>query len=107
MTELDILKEFLSYPLNSVDEIMERFKTLPNAEKKKRKGNGEQPQFVFVRGNREDAATLVAHADTVFDVAEHEFSEKNGIIRSASPDYGLGADDRAGCAILWLLLLRH
>ena len=104
MTELDILKEFLLYPLNSVDEIMKRFETLPNAEKKS--GNGKQ-QFVFVRGNRKDAATLVAHADTYpsrdFDYAKHEISEKNGIIRSASPDYGLGADDRAGCAILWLL----
>ena len=46
MTELETLKEFISYPLNSVEEIMKRFATLPNAEW--RKGNGEQQQFNFV-----------------------------------------------------------
>jgi len=102
MIELQVLKEFLSYPLNSVDEIMERFETLPNADR--RKGNCEQQQFVFVQGNRKDAATLVAHADTVFSgYAKHEFMEKNGIMQSTNIHYGLGADDRAGCAILWLL----
>ncbi|MCL1979681.1 MAG: hypothetical protein FWG62_01215, partial [Proteobacteria bacterium] len=101
MTELEILKEFLSYPLNSVEEIMKRFATLPNAEW--RKGKGEQQQFVFVPENRKDAVTLVAHADTVFDFAEHNYSEEDGIIKSTSMGCGLGADDRAGCAILWLL----
>jgi hypothetical protein len=101
MTELDTLKEFLSYPLNSAEEIMERFASLPNAEW--RKGSGEQQQFVFVSGTRKDAATLVAHADTVFDYAEHTFAEEDGIIKSTTSGCGLGADDRAGCAILWLL----
>jgi len=101
MTKLDTLKEFLSYQLNSVEEILMRFATLPNAEW--RKGNGEQQQFVFVSGNRKDAVTLVAHADTVFDYAEHSFSEEDGIIKSTTIGCGLGADDRAGCAILWLM----
>lgn len=101
MTELDTLKEFLSYPLNSAEEIMKRFATLPNAEW--RKGTGEQQQFVFVPGTRKDAATLVAHADTVFDDADHTFTIEDGVIKSTTPDCGLGADDRAGCAILWLL----
>ena len=101
MTEIDILKKFLSHPLNSAEKIMERFAYLPNA--KWKKGNGEQQQFVFVPGSRKDAATLVAHADTFFDCAEHNFTEYEGIIKSTTPGCGLGADDRAGCAILWLL----
>ncbi len=102
MEEISILKEFLSYPLNSSEEIFERFSTLANATW--RKGASLQQQFVFVEGSRKDAATLVAHADTVFqEFAEHEFIEENGIIKSITPDCGLGADDRAGCAILWLL----
>ncbi len=101
MTELDILVEFLSYPLNSTEEIMKRFATLPNAEW--RKGESKQEQFVFVRGIRKDAATLVAHADTVFKIADHTFTIENGVIKSTTEDIGLGADDRAGCAILWLL----
>ncbi|MCX6878724.1 MAG: hypothetical protein NTW21_33665 [Verrucomicrobia bacterium] len=31
------------------------------------------------------------------------FVEENAIIRSADPERGIGADDRAGLAILWLL----
>jgi hypothetical protein len=100
MTELDILKEFLSYPLNSVEEIMKRFSTLKDAERKE--GEGKQ-KFVFVPGTREDAATLVAHADTVFDIAEHTFIEEDSVIKSTTENCGLGADDRAGCAIVWLL----
>ena len=101
MTELDILKEFLSYPLNRVEEIMERFAALPNSEW--RKGLAEQQQFVFVLGNRKDAVTLVAHADTVFDYSDHSFLEKDGLIKSTTLGCGLGADDRAGIAILWLM----
>ncbi len=101
MTELDTLEEFLSYPLNSTEEIMKRFATLPNAEW--RKGEGEQQQFVFVPGTRKDAATLVTHADTVFDNTDHTFTIEDGVIKSTTSCCGLGADDRAGCAILWLL----
>ena len=101
MTEIELLMEFISYPLNSAEEIMKRFATLPNAEW--RKGIDEQQQFVFVRGIRKDAATLVAHADTFFNNADHTFENVNGVIKSTTPDCGLGADDRAGCAILWLL----
>ncbi len=102
MDALDTLKEFLSYPLNSSEEIMDRFRGLPNAIWKK--GLENQQQFVFVKGNREDAATIIAHADTVFsNFGEHDFIEEDGIIKSTTPNCGLGADDRAGCAILWLL----
>lgn len=60
---------------------------------------------------------LVAHADTVWDESwsadgdDVDFSgpdrvcleEVNGVIRSTSRNRGIGADDRAGLAILWLL----
>jgi hypothetical protein len=101
--EISILKEFLKYPLGNdgVDKIMDRFAELPNAVY--RKCSHPQQRFVFVKGERIDAATLVAHADTVFDGDSIiDFSE-DGKIKSARKDAGIGADDRAGCAILWLL----
>ena len=48
---------------------------------------------------------LVAHADTVFTHfhGSHEVVFENGIYKSGEPSVGIGADDRAGCAILYLL----
>ena len=63
-------------------------------------------EFVYIPGSRRDAATLIAHADTVFDsVGSHRviYIEETGIIRSEECGAGIGADDRAGCALLWLL----
>ena len=97
-----ILEEFLNFPLTSTNEIFEKFATLPNT--KFYKGN-KQKQFMIVEGTREDKAVLVAHADTVW----HE-KDVNSVIRYANGVYssgneacGIGADDRAGLAILWLL----
>lgn len=99
--ELDVLYEFLSYPLNDESAIMSRFASLPGAVH--RKGENQWEEFVFVKGSRADAATLVAHADTVFDIGLHDFETTDNIIRSTTFGTGLGADDRAGLAILWLL----
>lgn len=53
---------------------------------------------------------LVAHADTYWDEhygyshnIRHEVIFDAGIVKSANTNYGLVADDRAGCALLWLL----
>jgi len=101
--EIEILKDFISFPLNSVDEIMSKFAGLPNAVWKG-KGSTNGRQFVFVKGTRNDATTIVAHADTKFpNQGQHEFSIENGIIRTKESNVGIGADDRAGCAIVWLL----
>ena len=55
-------------------------------------------------GERKDAATLMAHADTHFrSVGKHKMVCKDDNIRSAQKGVGIDADDRAGCAILWLL----
>jgi len=102
MNEQDILLEFLIQPLDKADAIFNKFLTVPNA--KLFKGNNPGERFLFIKGYRPDAATLVAHADTVFDVSgEHEIIVEGDIIRSGNSDYGIGADDRAGCAMLWLL----
>ncbi|MCX7612109.1 MAG: hypothetical protein N2043_11040, partial [Ignavibacterium sp.] len=98
----EILLEFLSYPLNSSDEIFKRFSTIPNS--KLFIGNKPGERFLFIEGNREDAATLVAHADTVFNnVGQHDIIEDEDFFISGNPNYGIGADDRAGCAMVWLL----
>jgi hypothetical protein len=102
MDTKEILLFFLKQPLNSADSIFEIFATIPNAKIYKGQNAGER--FLFIEGNRPDAATLVAHADTVFEVSgEHSLVEDGDIIRSGSDNYGIGADDRAGCAMLWLL----
>lgn len=102
MNTKDILFDFLNQPLDSADSIFKKFLALPNAELYQGKNPGER--FLFIKGNRPDAATLVAHADTVFDVSgKHKIIEDGDIFRSGSSDYGIGADDRAGCAMLWLL----
>ncbi|MCK9522859.1 MAG: hypothetical protein M0R76_07395 [Proteobacteria bacterium] len=102
MSELDVLLSFINEPLDSADGIFNRFATLPGAALFRGENPGER--FLFVPGNRADAATLVAHADTVFTHSgAHEVVVEGDIIRSGDPAYGIGADDRAGCAMLWLL----
>lgn len=102
MNTKEVLLDFLNQPLDTADNIFEKFLTIPTAEFFHGQNPGER--FLFIKGNRPDAATLVAHADTVFDVSgEHKIIEDGDIFRSGSPDYGIGADDRAGCAMLWLL----
>lgn len=103
--DIDVLMDFLRFPLGSADAILARFARLPGAI---RVGEGLS-QFVFVEGTRTNRVLLVAHADTCWDMLYRLDKEpvpqnvelKDGIIRN--PGNGLGADDRAGCAILWLL----
>jgi hypothetical protein len=95
------LMEFLSCPVGDSSGIIDRFAVLPGAQVY---GRGEE-RFAFVPGERDVRLLLVAHADTVWagmDTPPHVILE-NGQVRSASHRYGIGADDRAGCAILWLL----
>lgn len=102
MNTKQILLDYLKQPLNTADGIFEIFATIPNANIHIGKNPGER--FLFIKGSRSDAATLVAHADTVFDVSgHHEIIEENDEFISGSITYGIGADDRAGCAMLWLL----
>jgi len=110
-----ILNEFLRFPLTGTGAVFARFSQLPGAVIH---GSGRE-RVLYVEGARPrqtGRCLLVAHADTVWDdywsggtnstnpaPAGGPLVETNGIIRSADPACGLGADDRAGLAILWLL----
>ena len=101
-----LLEEFLSYPLNTSDAIFTRFEELPGAIA----GKGKNPleRYVCIPGTRKNKLVLVAHTDTVWDDAYGKPAQTsvcfdNGIFKGTNPDCGLGADDRAGCAMLWAL----
>lgn len=104
----ELLEEFLSVPLSSGAEILEKFAALPGAQY----GKGETPtaQYVYIPGTRKDRVILTAHVDTVWDgsygkphTGPHALICENGVFRSGEPGVGIGADDRAGCAMLWAL----
>lgn len=80
------------------------------------RGHGDY-RSVFIPGERKDRVLIVAHADTVWndspklDVGYEDgffFSKarKRGVNEKGIPyvgGFGIGADDRAGTAICWLL----
>ena len=92
------MREYLSLPLRA-DAVLVKFSALPGAVSGT---GGDMERFVYVPPTRDNAVLLVAHADTVADDdAEVALEEKRGVIRNKCGI--LGADDRAGCAMLWLL----
>ena len=96
------LVNFLRSPLHHEDGVIGRFSQLNGAMER---GKGSQ-RFVYVPGTRnKNRILLVAHADTVWSglPTEHRIVVENGIIRSGTPERGIGADDRAGCAMVWSL----
>lgn len=104
--ELKILKQFLEIPIGSSDGVFERFARIPSSIFR----GQDQERFLYVRGDRSNKVLLVAHADTVWDKhykgpfdLNHEVIFDNGIVKSGTPNCGIGADDRAGCSIVWLL----
>jgi hypothetical protein len=120
-TEFEVLSEFLNFALQRTDEIFEKFTGLQGA-KMEIDPNNPLHQYCYIPGSRENRVLLIAHADTYwdenyfpdyhdvdpsnpdilrnhrirFDSENHEFISEDEIV-------GLGADDRAGCAFLWLL----
>lgn len=104
-SERDSLLEFLDMPLETSDPVFEKFSSIPQSIFR---GEGLR-RFLFVRGTRKDKVLLVAHADTYWDV--HYTSSSNPIAKKLTFEKGviknlgggLGADDRAGCAVVWLL----
>ena len=104
---LGILAGFLEAPLDTATPVLERFAQLPGAIARM---DGGKNNFVYIPGARDDRVLLVAHADTVWDedyIGRHDTRQRpvweNGIVRGSNPECGIGADDRAGCAMLWLL----
>ncbi len=105
---IESLLSFLRTPLDSGDEIFARFAALPGAIVGK--GDGPLARFVYIPGTRKDRVVLIAHADTVWDksykrpyTGTRDVIFESGVFISANPDCGIGADDRAGCAMLWEL----
>ncbi len=103
---IDVLRSFLEIPLGSADGVFDRFLEIPGAIYR---GEGLE-RFLYIRGARSNKVLLVAHADTDWDREygddpgpAHEIKIENGEIRAVDDQFGLGADDRAGCAMLWLL----
>lgn len=97
-SEIVILKEFLSLP-HRASAVLDKFAALDGAV---RKSGGGEKGFVYIPGKRKKGVLLVAHADTVADADQKvALEEKDGVIRNSAGI--LGADDRAGCAMLWLL----
>lgn len=103
------LLSFLNTPLYSGDEIFEKFAALPGAVIGK--GSAPLARYVYIPGTRKDRIVLVAHIDTVWDKSYNKpFTDEqtvvleDGIFRGTNSDCGIGADCRAGCAMLWALL---
>lgn len=103
----EVLEHFCSFPLDSSIEVLKEFAKLPGAISC---FDEEKKNFVYIPGERSDRVLLVAHADTVWDNEYTNFEKiSQSIIRKrntyigTNEEYGIGADDRAGCAILWML----
>ena len=97
-----VLEKFLSCSLASTQEVFNEFIKLENAQYFPEIDGLDD--FVYVPGQRSDRVVLVAHADTVFSKdGQHKVVFENGIYSSGEYDVGIGADDRAGCAMLYLL----
>jgi len=110
LSDKNILMQFLEMPLYRTEEVFKKFSSIPGTSIY---GSGLE-KFLFIRGNRKNRVLLIAHADTYWDYdydeaytgqcfsgVAQEINEDNGIVTNKNG--GLGADDRAGCAIAWLL----
>lgn len=99
---LETLRFFLRMPLKA-DPVLDEFRRRPNA---KSYDFGGQKRFVYIPAVRPDAVLLVAHADVVPEhenVAETELEEDDFNICNRNHATILGADDRAGCALVSIL----
>ena len=105
-TAKKVLEEILASPIDDALPLLKKFAALPGATARLEDG---KYGFVYVPGKRDDRVVLAAHADTVWDKAYTEKRRRgrikcrDGVYSSGNPFCGIGADDRAGCAILWLL----
>jgi hypothetical protein len=93
-TFLAVLRRFLGYDILTTTQVFDCFSGLEGAQFHNESENPLE-HFVYVPGTRpvESRVLLVAHADTVWD-EEYGNDDEEG---------GIGADDRAGCAIVWIL----
>ncbi|MBQ9748285.1 MAG: hypothetical protein IJV98_05820 [Clostridia bacterium] len=104
------LEHFCSFPLSTSQGVLAEFAKLPRAIAR---FDGDKHNFVYVPGTREDRVLLIAHADTVWDTfydkgyfeqtLKKTVTDEGVVYVGTDPSCGIGADDRAGCAMLWLL----
>jgi hypothetical protein len=85
-------------------QIFERFLSIANSHRIAR--GADDTRFLYIQGARADRVLLLAHADTVWDAhAQYPapVAYENGVYTSQHPELGIGADDHAGCALVWAL----
>ena len=111
----DILREFMNMSIFSADEVFEKFLTDKGGTMFEVEGH----KFYFKPGTRDDKILIVAHADTVWDTRYNPYlaklqkfnhlPQKENYLVESSDSYsssdrvGIGADDRAGAAMAWIL----
>jgi len=100
--ELDDLAAMLAFQPTSADPVFDFFAKLPNAQI-----CGSSPyRFLYRPGTRVNRVLLVAHADTVWEGYRGSRNirlDDDHVFRSGSTMHGLGADNRGGCAMVWVL----
>jgi hypothetical protein len=101
---LEELRFFLRMPL-SATPVLDHFRKIYEARLDLVFGDfDDMERFVYIPATRENAVLLVAHADTK-DETDYptELDEDDDMICNADISKILGADDRAGCAIISIL----
>jgi hypothetical protein len=108
LKEITVLHQFLEFDLNSSDQLFDKFRTLDHTIYRHNTGE-DQERFLFREGTRERKILLIAHADTIWDKCfgygpvDQRIEEEYGCYMGNNSEYGIAADSRAACAMLWLL----
>lgn len=104
--EMAVLDKFLNMRVSTAEDVFDAFRGLEGAIEEH--GQGKEG-YLYVPGSRKDRCVIVAHADTFFDevyqgrIIESKVGYQDGFYYSETDECSIGADDRAGCAMLWLL----
>ena len=95
---LDVLRDFLRLN-HCASAVLDKFAALRGAVSRL-KGDGRD--YVYIPSTREKPVLMVAHAD-VYEESGRQPVLQEDDTTICNPGDILGADDRAGCAIIWLL----
>ena len=107
MTDKETLLDFLELPLWSSEWVLDKFRYHQRAIFREHHSDPKK-RFVYIHGTLREKVVLVAHADTFFDEEydfpqlDHDVFEEDGWFKGVGGN-AIGADDRAGCAMLYLL----
>ena len=95
--DVKVLMDFLSLPINRTKEVFQKF-------------GGNDGNYHYIEGSLPPGkrVLILAHADTVWDGqgSKYEYANpyiENGTVFPSNPHSGLGADDRAGLAMMYIL----